>query len=325
MNDIEKINFFIKILYHLIILSEFFIFVAKKTGNFIDNIITQNMKDIQPEILKQSLGGAEIRYLQYPGDGPPLLLLHATGFNPWLWHPVSRSLTDNYRVMAPYFCDHRQAEPETGAVPWRLLAFDLYKLCESLSLDRPYLAGHSMGATVITIAQVTYGLASKGMVLIEPIFLPEELYAVGLTLDTHPLASKSIKRRNAWADESEARAYLKSKSLFSKWDEEIIDLYVRHGMIAGPDGGLELSCHPRREASLFLGSSRYNPWPLLSEVRCPALVVEGETSQNREFINLPKIASLIPDGSYHEVKGAGHLIPMEQPAEIARIIKEFFK
>jgi lipase len=284
---------------------------------------SKKMKDIKPEILKQNIGDAEVQYLLYPGSGPPLVLLHATGFNPWLWHPVSRSLADNYRVYAPYFCDHRQAEPEEG-VAWKLLASDLRAMCEGLALERPYLVGHSMGATIITIAHVTFGLECRGMVLIEPIFLPEELYAIGLTLEQHPLASKSIRRRNSWADESEARAYIESKSLFGTWDREVVDLYVRHGMSEGSDGGLELSCHPRREASLFMGSSHFNPWPLLPDIQCPALVVEGGTSMNRGFIDLPRIASLIPAGNYHEVKGAGHLIPMEQPAEVARIIREFF-
>jgi lipase len=283
------------------------------------------MKDIKPEKLKLDIEDTEIQYLYYPGSGLPLILLHATGFNPWLWHPVSRSLADNYRIYAPYFCDHRQKEPEDGGVAWKLLASDLSTMCKSLNLGRPYLVGHSMGATIITIAHVSFRLECKGMVLIEPIFLPEQLYTMDITLEQHPLASRSIKRRNSWNSESEARAYLESKSLFGAWDREVVDLYVHHGMTRVEGGGLELSCHPRREASLFLGSSHYNPWPLLPEIHCPALVMEGGTSINREFIDLHRIASLVPHGSYREVKGAGHLIPMERPVEVARIIREFFE
>jgi lipase len=283
------------------------------------------MKDIQPEILKQQTGDVEIQYLHYPCSGPPLVLMHATGFNPWLWHPIARKLAHKYRVIAPYFCDHRQGEPESGGMDWMLLAKDLALLCEKISVDKPYMAGHSMGATVITIAHTTYGLSAMKMMLIEPIVLPRFMYTIGITLEQNPFAAKSIKRRNAWAGEADARNYLKSKNLFASWDEEMMDLYVRYGMQTGANGGLELACHPRREAALFMGSTQYDPWPLLRKIECPVLVVEGEKSENREFIDLRKIAGLVPDGAYHEVKDAGHLIPMEQPDEIARIMLEFFK
>ncbi len=283
------------------------------------------MKDIQPEILKQNIGDVEIQYLHYPGDGPQLLLMHATGFNPWLWHPIARNLSPRYRIIAPYFCDHRGGDPENGGVSWMILAQDLAHLCEKLSLHKPYLAGHSMGATVITIAHVNYGLPALKMMLIEPIFLPQLAYRVGITLEQHPIASKSIKRRNTWADEAEARNYLKSKKLFERWNEEMMDLYVQYGMMVDEKGGLTLTCNPRREAALFMGGNQYDPWPLLPKIKCPVLVLEGEASENRIFIDLKKIASLIPNGAYHEVKRAAHLIPMEQPDETARIMLDFFK
>jgi lipase len=283
------------------------------------------MKDIHPEILKLRIGDVDIQYLSYPGDGPHLVLMHATGFNPWLWHPIARRLADRYRIIAPYFCDHREGEPETGGVEWKHLAQDLARLCESIHVEKPYVAGHSMGATVITIANVTFGLNAVKMILMEPILLPRVVYTTRLTLEQHPLASKSIKRRSSWADETEAINYLKSKRLFAQWDDEMMDLYVRYGMAAGKNGGLELSCQPRREAALFMGGNQYDPWPLLEKITCPVLVIEGETSENRIFIDLKKIASLIPSGTYYEMKQAGHLIPMEQPDETARIMIDFFK
>lgn len=265
-----------------------------------------------------------MQYLQYPGDGPPLVLLHATGLLPWLWHPIARDLSSRYRVIAPYFCDHRTCEPEEGGLSWSVLARDLVALCDSLDIRKPYLAGHSMGATVVTIAHASEGLPAEKMVLIEPIFLPQAIYDTGLTVDTHPLASRSIKRRNAWNTGEEAKSYLRSKKMFEKWDEEMLDLYIRYGMVSGDGGGLVLACHPRREASLFMGGMQFNPWPVIPKIECPVLVVEGETSENRSFIDLPSIAATIPRGHYRLVPDAGHLIPQERPAEIAAIIDDFF-
>lgn len=73
-----------------------------------------------------------------------------------------------------------------------------------------------------------------------------------------------------------------------------------------------------------MGGNAKNPWPLLKNVECPVLVIEGEISDNKLFIDLKKAVSLFPDARYLEVKNAGHLIPMEQPETVAAIIEEFF-
>ena len=276
-----------------------------------------------PEVLSHDIGDARIEYLHYPGDGPVVIMLHATGFLPWLWHPIARALSDRYRVLAPYFCDHRSAEPEEG-LEWMLLAEDLCRLCKGLGLTAPFLVGHSMGATVMTLAEATLGPVARGMILIEPIFLPGEIYAMGLTIDQHPLASRSIRRKNSWESAGEARAYLRSKALFANWDDEMLDLYIDYGMVPGETGGLSLACHPRREAALFMGSQKRDPWPLLPDISCPVMVMEGEVSENRHFIDLKKAASLFPSGTYRLVEGAGHLIPMEKPAEVTEIMRDFF-
>ena len=199
---------------------------------------------LEPEIRTLDIGDAEIQYLYYPGPGPTVVLLHATGFLPWLWHPISRALAGDFTVVAPYFCDHRDAAPEDGGLHWRRLADDLLAMSDRLGLQRPFLAGHSMGGTVAAMAAAARPGWAQRLVLIEPIFLPSEFYRLEIDVDRHPLASKSIRRRNHWTDAAEAGAYLRQKPLFAQWDPEMLDLYIRHGMLPAEAGGLELACHP---------------------------------------------------------------------------------
>jgi pimeloyl-ACP methyl ester carboxylesterase len=252
------------------------------------------------------------------------MFLHATGFLPWLWHPLARELSPPYRVIAPYFCDHRESSPDDGGLSWLLLARDLAAFNDSLHLERPFLVGHSMGATIMTLANSRFGLNARGMILIEPIFLPQDFYRIQITVEQHPLASKSIKRKNHWDSKEAAGAYVRSRSLFRNWDAEMLDLYIQYGMKPGAAGGLQLACSPQREAALFMGGMQYDPWPDLARVTCPVLILEGEGSENRHFIDLPKAASLFPQGTHKIIPGAGHLIPMEKPREVVRIIKTFF-
>lgn len=267
---------------------------------------------------------AAVEYLLYEGSGPTILFLHGTGFLPWIWHPIARRLNNEYRIIAPYFCDHRDAEPGEGGLKWKILADDICKFCHRLDITNPYLVAHSMGATVITIAASIDPVLPKRMILMEPIFLPEEVYSTNMRVDQHPLASKSIKRRNEWKDRREAREYLVSRALYKNWDDEALDMFLNHGMVENTAGGITLACSPRHEASIFMGGLHFNPWPVLSGIQCPVLVMEGAESENRTFIDLRKAASLIPRGEYRLLEGVGHTIPMERPEEIAVIIREFY-
>jgi len=278
---------------------------------------------VTPELLAQDIGDVELQYLHWPGEGPAVVMLHATGFLPWLWHPIAREMAGRFRVVAPYFCDHRAFDPEEGGLSWLVIAEDLAVFVRRLELDRPRVVGHSMGATVAAIAEALHGPLASRMVLIEPIFLPPAFYDMDLSVEQHPLASKSIRRRNRWNGEEEARDYLGGKPLFMRWDREMLDLYLRHGMIEADGGALELSCHPRREAALFMGGMAVDPWTLLEKISCPVLLVEGGESENRLVIDLGRAASLIPGAELRVVEGAGHLVPMERPREVLALLREF--
>jgi lipase len=285
----------------------------------------QQAEQILPRSLSQNIGEVDVSYLAYEQKGPPLVFLHATGFMPWLWHPIAREFSPSYQVIAPYFCDHRRSDPEDGGLGWQILAQDFAALCRSLSLENPLLVGHSMGATVLVLANALFNLNARGMILIEPIFLPEDFYKQEITVEQHPLASRTIKRLNYWADREAALSYVQSRSLFKNWDKEMLDLYVQYGLTAGDGGGLQLTCSPQREAAMFMGGMQHNPWPEPAKTKCPVLILEGEMSENRAFIDLKKVASLFPKGQYRLVAGAGHLIPMEQPRIVTDLISEFFR
>jgi lipase len=280
------------------------------------------MTKAQPETRFIDIGDTELEYLYYDGPEPAVVLLHATGFLPWLWHPIAETLAASNRVIAPYFCDHRHKELEDGGLGWMTLAGDIAAMCKGLGLHRPILVGHSMGATVLTLAEGLHGIGASAMVLIEPVFFPEDYYHFKVQAEDHPLVLKSLARRNKWQDETEVLEYLKRKPLFASWQDEFLDLYVRYGTVKRSSAELELTCPPPREAAIFLGGVAYDPWPILPQVKCPVLVLEGEVSGNRQFVDLARAASYFPAGRLQVITGAGHLIPMEKPLEVINILKD---
>jgi len=282
-------------------------------------------KVTMPELREEDVGGAKLPYLFFAGEasGKAMLFVHATGFMPWLWQPVIEEFVPPSKAWAPFICNYRQCDPENGGLGWGTIARDLASLCRLQNIETPLAVGHSMGATVLTIAAALYGVRPCCIVLIEPIFLPPLFYEMKMSVHDHPLAAKAMKRTNRWRNEKEARSYLKSKTLFNGWDEKVLQLYIEHGMQKQQEGHLELTCSPQSEAAIFMGGREINPWPLLEKINCPVLVVEAEESENKQFVDVKKIMALLQKGQYAAVAGAGHLIPMQKPKEIAALIKKF--
>lgn len=278
--------------------------------------------NVKPYVRTQNIGDAELPYLEYEGDGPTIVFIHATGFQSWLWHPIAGEFAGKHRVIVPCFSAYRSADDHEGVFAWSLLARDLYTLCSELGIRKPVLVGHSMGGVIAALAVALNGLKADKMVIIEPIFLPELSYKTKTTVEQHPLAGRAVKRRNSWDNLDEAEKYFKSKILYQNWDREIFDLFLEHGLKENDDG-FTLSCHPTTEAAQFMGGIDFDPWPVLGKVECPVLVVEGVNSENRVFIDYKKVAGNFPQGTFKQIEGAGHLVPMEQPGKMIRCIKEF--
>ncbi|MFF4646064.1 alpha/beta fold hydrolase [Streptomyces sp. NPDC001389] len=81
------------------------------------------------------------------GAGEPLLLLHGIGHHLQAWHPVSDVLAAEYDVIADDLPGFGASEPLPPGVPYDLatVATALGALCAALGVERPHLAGNSLG------------------------------------------------------------------------------------------------------------------------------------------------------------------------------------
>ncbi|MFD6186048.1 alpha/beta fold hydrolase [Streptomyces goshikiensis] len=81
------------------------------------------------------------------GAGEPLLLLHGIGHHLQAWHPVTDVLAGQYDVIAVDLPGFGASQPLPAGVPYDLatVARALGALCAALGVDRPHVAGNSLG------------------------------------------------------------------------------------------------------------------------------------------------------------------------------------
>jgi pimeloyl-ACP methyl ester carboxylesterase len=98
--------------------------------------------------------------------------------------------------------------------------------------------------------------------------------------------------------------------------------YVEAGTRRRADGGVELVYPPEWEAHIF-GTSPVDVWRFVPQLRTPALVVRGEHSNTFRAESQRRMEHQLPSARFCVVRDAGHLVPMERPAETGAIVREF--
>ena len=101
-----------------------------------------------------------------PAGSPAVVALHSISSNALSWVPVARALTGRVRVLAP----DMRGRAESSALRSSGLAdhvADVLRVIDHHELERPVLAGHSMGAFVAALAAATHPDRVAGVVLVD--------------------------------------------------------------------------------------------------------------------------------------------------------------
>ena len=82
-----------------------------------------------------------IRYLDWGGDGPPVLALHGLASSGHWYERVAAQLSGSYRIIAPDQRGHGQTTQAPGGYDWETLARDVAGLGDPLGLDQVAVLG----------------------------------------------------------------------------------------------------------------------------------------------------------------------------------------
>src|SRR3990170_7270264 len=239
--------------------------------------------------------GIRLHYMEWGGDAPPAVLLHATGFLARLWEPIATELGARFHVYALDARGHGDSDkpPPAGAYGWEGLAADLMGFLDALGLAGVPIVGHSSGAAgAVRLAALRPEYVSA-LVLVEPTVFPP-MPVEGSDARKEQLASGAAKRRMVWDSREELVDAYRERRAFASWREDVLRLFAEHGTFEREDGRVELKCPGEIEAELYRNSLSPDVWDLLPRVRCPALVIRGEHTEPLLALVAEGVAGRIP-------------------------------
>jgi pimeloyl-ACP methyl ester carboxylesterase len=262
--------------------------------------------------------GGTLFALDWEGSGPTLVFSHATGMCATLYRDLLAPLADRFRIIAFDARGHGRtdlpADPAHIPTDWRLYQADLVALVEAIGGAPVLLAGHSFGATVAFEAAVANPGLARGVLLLDPAFIPfahAAGYAAARQAGQHPpniMADKAAKRRPHFASLADARAAWTGRGVFADWPASALEAYLEGGLRHDPTG-VHLACRPAWEATSFRGVST----TLEASVRACSLPFillaggEGSTVSGEDF---EAIRALHPDAPAERFPETGHFFPV---------------
>jgi len=278
---------------------------------------------VAPRRARVTAAGVDLHYLEWPGDGPPLVLLHATGLLAALWAPVAARLAARFHVYALDFPGHGDSARPARTWRWEAFADDACTFIDALGLARPRVMGHSMGATVAALLAAHHPDVVERLVLVEPVVMAPEVIGREILQPGVPTAAATRRRRAVWPDRASMVASYQGRGPFAHWEPALLDLYAAEGAADRADGQVELKCPPELEARMYYERSFLEIWPALRAVACPTLLVYG--TEPRPYPRAPaeQVQAAIPGARIAHVAGTGHFLPQEQPAALAELVEPF--
>jgi lipase len=265
------------------------------------------------------VNGIQIALRDWPGDGPPVLFCHGTGFHSHIWDQVIAHLPQ-HRCLAFDARGHgRSGKPEPPCA-WRDFGADVASLAESLGLSGAIGVGHSLGGHAVTLGAALHPAAFSALVLFDPVIWASDEYA-GRRKKTGFVR----KRRNQWASAQEMFERFESRPPFDSWDRQVLRDYCDHALQRNGEGYI-LACPPEIEASIYDGNAaaESNIYAEIATIQIPVLVVRAGRYPDpadvmRTSPTTPGLASSFALGT-DILTGNSHFIPMEAPEAAAKLI-----
>lgn len=237
---------------------------------------------------------AEI-YFQLVGRGRPLLFVHGSGADHTLWGNQFQALKDDHTVAALDLNGHGRSQTREGD-GLKVYTEDVQAVMEALK-EPVFLLGHSLGgAIVLNVAlQRPKNLRAIGLI------------GTGAKLRVHPQILSLVESDFTGAIE------LILSWAFKRPPQEIYQK-AREQMMRNGQEALKRD---------LLTCDAFNVMDRLSLIEVPALVICGRNDKLTPVKYSEYLRDNLRQARLEIIEGAGHMVMLEQPEELNRVILKF--
>ena len=265
--------------------------------------------------------GLGLRYYEWAGNGPNLVLIHPSSGYGRMWDFVARRLNGEFRIYAVDTRGHGDSDRPDSSYSAEEIAEDMHLFIEQLGLAKAFVAGHSLGG------RVAQALASAHPEQVRGIMLVGGPHYANFFPERHRIDSilEGVERMRASVSEfpSEEAALNHFRELRPSYSEEVLQNLIAYNMRHLPDGGLELKYDKVRVAqglTHMTASLRAHA----ERITCPVALMIGAQSSHITRVEAEEVAKFWKTSQIFEMDG-DYGIQVDNPDGLANAIQEFTK
>lgn len=258
--------------------------------------------------------GGEVAWEVF-GEGPPVVLVHGTPSNSYLWRKIVPALVKRHAVYVydlPGFGASEKMEGQKVSIAAQ--ARILRELLGTWGLKEPAVAGHDIGSGIVLRAHLVEEVAFGRLALLDPVVL----IPWGTPTLKHVKAHLEVYRTMpAGPFEAIVASHLRSATE-RPLEETAFEAYLSQWR--GEEGK---AAYLRKDVQLEERDTA-GLEPLLGSVEVPVRIVWGGEDRWLDPIRAGDLAERIPDSEPTIVAGAGHFVMEDAPDDVAKILADFF-
>jgi pimeloyl-ACP methyl ester carboxylesterase len=258
----------------------------------------------------QTSDGVRLHYLDWPGDGDVLLLLHGGALSARTFDLLALALGDVHCI-ALDMRGHGLSD-WADQYPVDRFAADAVELIDDLGFTGIHGAGMSLGGCVAGHAAPFLGSRLKSLTFID--VADEVNFAASARMRAFFERVRPVQQ----VEDLVAQALAVS----SQTDPDLMSYRYQHLLKPGPDGYIWRADRRRRTDFEAILGKLAELTGLAPQVSCPVLVVKGGRSRVLSQRRLERFAGRFPDGAWTVIPDAGHNVQEDQPVRLAAAIRE---
>jgi pimeloyl-ACP methyl ester carboxylesterase len=257
--------------------------------------------------------GVSLNYLDWRGNGEPILFLHGGALTAHSWDLVCLGLRDDWRCLALDLRGHGDSD---WADEYRTehSIDDIATLVTHSEAARVHIVGNSLGGMVAAHYAATHRARVASLTLVD--VGPNVNFAATRTIRDYIERTDGVEDYDAAIDVG--------LEVNPKIDREALEYRLRHSMRRSDDRRLYWKQDRRRmhDYEYFLGKvdeiARLAP-----SIQVPVLVVRGARSRVFSEEAARECAALFPRGQWRSIDNSGHNIQEANPAGFAAALRAF--
>ncbi|MXY46062.1 MAG: alpha/beta hydrolase [Chloroflexi bacterium] len=265
-----------------------------------------------------------MRYLDWQGDGFPILALHGLASSAHWYDIVAPLLRDRYRIVAPDQRGHGQTTQASDGYGWHSVASDAVGLLDLLGIEKAIVFGHSWGGNVAVATAAHYPKRVAALVMMDGGFFSPQMIP-GATWEAF---SQRLSPRDVSGTRAEFLARMQSQ-LAMCWNDEIERIVQT--MVYEEDRQIYDILRPQNQAQVIRAMWDDPASDAWHRIECPSMIVPAGPSADRantdfalsrrRMVNLA--AENIPNCRVHWIPETIHDIGYHKPRELADAILAF--